>query len=130
MFSLINHRNRDFVRVVERCIAQAPSKGFSLDMAIGQAIMTPTRYYADYLTALRVCRAMYADKAPKFRNPLRKQQWDEFYGKVTLLVFAGQMSLDDAVARVLFHSQASRFFITAKTGLVIYHEMKRSNAKI
>jgi len=125
MFSRINHRNRDFVRAVDRCITEAPADGFSLDMAVGQAVMTPTSYYADYLTALRVCKMLYDGRELKLSNQLRRQQWMEFYGKVSLLVLAGHLSLADAVARVLFHSQASRFFITPKTGLAIYHEMKR-----
>lgn len=125
MFTRINFRNRDFVKAVDRVMSSPEGRGLTVEDAVVRAIATPTSYYLDYQTAYRLCREMQGGKRRAMPNPLKRRMWQEFYGRVMLLTASDGLELAAAVSRVLFNSQASQFFITPKTALAIYHEMKR-----
>lgn len=100
MFTRINFRNRDFVKAVERVMASDAGRGLSVAEAVGRAVATPTSYYLDYQTAYRVCREMYDGRDRHNPNPLKRRMWQEFYGRVVLLMASENLGMADAVSRV------------------------------
>lgn len=125
MLSYINNRNRDFIRVVDKLMAENVP-GETVRQVVARAVLHKApSYYVSIDTAEEVVKGCLCGMKPRC-TPLKAQMWDEIAAKVRAVRDRNpHLAFTQVMARVLTSENASRFFIGAERGMTIYYEMRR-----
>lgn len=116
MFTLIDTRNRHFLRAAQR-IVDSLSQDAPIDLSAiaAQVASSPApAYYCNYLYALRMLYVIRKSNI-KLREGRRKALWCELNDKVNALLARSGGSVAEALNTVLSRGRASQFFISPVT---------------